>query len=56
LTALNAVNDGMSRALYTGYVDPEVELPKFIEDLKAAGLETVQAEVEKQYAAWKAAK
>ena len=46
LTAVNAVNDGMSRALYTGYVDPEVELPKFIADLKAAGLDTIKAEVQ----------
>lgn len=56
LTAVNAVNDGMSRALYTGYVDPEVELPKFIADLKAAGFDTIKAEVQKQYDAWKAAK
>ncbi len=56
LTAVNAVNDGMSRALWTGYVDPEVELPKFIADLKAAGFDTIFAEVQKQYDAWKAAK
>jgi putative aldouronate transport system substrate-binding protein len=54
LTAVNAVNDAMSRALWTGYVDPEVELPKFIEDLKAAGFDTIFAEVQKQYDAWKA--
>jgi putative aldouronate transport system substrate-binding protein len=40
--------------LFTGYVDPAVELPKYIEALKAAGLDTVKAEVEKQYAEWKA--
>jgi putative aldouronate transport system substrate-binding protein len=56
LTALNAVVDGMNRALMTGYVDPAVELPKYIDALKAAGLDTVKAEVEKQYTAWKAAK
>jgi putative aldouronate transport system substrate-binding protein len=56
LTALTAVVDGMSRALLTGYVDPAVELPKYIEALKAAGFDTVKAEVEKQYDAWKAAK
>jgi putative aldouronate transport system substrate-binding protein len=56
LTAVNAVVDGMGRALFTGYVDPEVELPKYIEALKAAGLETVLAEVQKQYDAWKVAK
>ncbi|HNT77732.1 MAG TPA: DUF3502 domain-containing protein, partial [Anaerolineae bacterium] len=52
----NAVRDGMQRALLTGYVDPEVELPKYIADLKAAGLDTIKAEVEKQYAEWKAKK
>jgi putative aldouronate transport system substrate-binding protein len=56
LTALTAVATGTTRALFTGYVDPAVELPKYIEDLKTAGLDTVKAEVEKQYAAWKAAK
>ena len=44
------------RALLTGYVDPAVELPKYIDALKAAGLDTVKAEVEKQYDAWKATK
>jgi len=56
LTAVNAVFDGMNRALQTGYVDPAVELPKFVADLKAAGLDTIKAEVEKQYAEWKAKK
>jgi putative aldouronate transport system substrate-binding protein len=54
LTAVNAINDAMSRALWTGYVDPEVELPKFIADLDAAGFDTIFAEVQKQYDAWKA--
>ena len=54
LTAITAVSDGVHRALLTGYVDPAVELPKYIDALKAAGLETVKAEVEKQYDAWKA--
>jgi putative aldouronate transport system substrate-binding protein len=56
LTAITAVAEGTSRALLTGYVDPETELPKFIDDLKAAGFDTVKAEVESQYEAWKAAK
>lgn len=56
LTAIAAVADGMNRALLTGYVDPAVELPKYIDALKAAGLDTVMAEVEKQYEAWKATK
>ena len=56
LTALVAVADGVSRALRTGYVDPSVELPKYIEALKAAGLDTVIAEIQTQYDAWKATK
>ncbi|RIK52601.1 MAG: hypothetical protein DCC57_09640 [Chloroflexi bacterium] len=56
ITAITAVADGTARALLTGYVDPATELPKFIEDLKAAGFDTVKAEVEAQYEAWKAAK
>ena len=56
LTAVNAVNDGMSQALYTGYVDPEVELPKLIQALKDAGFEAIYDEVVKQYEAWKATK
>jgi putative aldouronate transport system substrate-binding protein len=56
LTAVTAVAEGTTRALLTGYVDPEVELPKFIENLKAAGFDTIKSEVEAQYEAWKAAK
>jgi putative aldouronate transport system substrate-binding protein len=56
LTAIAAVADGVHRALMTGYVDPETELPKYIADLKAAGIDTVQAEVQRQYEEWKAAK
>jgi putative aldouronate transport system substrate-binding protein len=54
LTAVTAVAEGTTRALLTGYVDPATALPQFIEDLKAAGFDTVKAEVEAQYAAWKA--
>jgi putative aldouronate transport system substrate-binding protein len=56
LTAVNAVYDGTDSALFTGYVDPAEVLPTYIEDLEAAGLGAVKAEVEKQYAAWKATK
>jgi putative aldouronate transport system substrate-binding protein len=54
LTAITAVADGTTRALLTGYVDPAVELSNFIEALKAAGIDTVKAEVQTQYDAWKA--
>jgi putative aldouronate transport system substrate-binding protein len=56
LTALDAVTGGTSRALYTGYVDPEEVLPTYISDLKAAGLDTLLTEVRAQYDAWKVAK
>ncbi len=56
ITALQSVVDGMQRALFTGNVDPSVELPKYIQGLKDAGLDKVKAEIEKQYADWKAKK
>jgi putative aldouronate transport system substrate-binding protein len=55
ITALNAVVDGSQRALMTGYVDPVTELPTFLQALKDAGLDTILAEVQRQYAEWKAA-
>lgn len=56
LTAVNAAADGVERALMTGYVDPAVELPAYIESLKSAGFDAVYAEVQAQYEAWEAAK
>jgi putative aldouronate transport system substrate-binding protein len=55
ITALQAVVDGSQRALMTGYVDPAVELPKFLQAMKDAGLDKILAEVQKQYTEWKAA-
>ena len=54
LTAMKPVTDGMERALLTGYVDPDVELPKYLQALKDAGFDAVKAEVQKQYTEWKA--
>jgi len=59
IAAVTSVVDGGQRALTTGYVDPAdpaVGLQKYIADLKAAGLDKVIAEVQKQYTAWKTAK
>jgi len=56
VTATQAVVDGSQRALLVGSVDPATALPQFITDLKAAGLEKIIAEVQKQYDAWKVAK
>lgn len=56
ITALNAVVDTYWTPLLYGYIDPATELPKFIEELKAAGIDTVKEEVQRQYDAWKAIK
>ena len=45
-----------SSSLLTGAVDPSTALPQYISDLKAAGLDEIKADVEKQYNEWKAAK
>jgi len=55
ITAVNALVLGSQRALLTGYVDPATALPKYIADLKAAGLDKIIAEIQKQYSVWKAA-
>ena len=56
LTAVDAVTSGTQKGLFTGYIDPDEVLFGYISDLKDAGLDTVKAEVENQYAAWKEAK
>ena len=53
--AVNNVQDAMNRSLLTGAVDPAAALPKYIADLKSAGLDVLKADIERQYAAWKAA-
>lgn len=52
--AVNNVQDAMNRSLLTGAVDPSTALPQYISDLKAAGLDDIKADIEKQYAEWKA--
>ena len=39
--------------LMTGSVDPDVELPKFLSEMKAAGIDKVQAEIQRQLTEWK---
>lgn len=56
ITALNAVIDAYWTPLLYGYIDPATELPKFIDELKAAGVDKVKAEVQRQYDDWKATK
>ena len=54
--SVNNVQDAMNRSLLTGAVDPATALPQYISDLKAAGLDEIKADIEKQYNEWKAAK
>ena len=56
LAAVINVQDAMNRSLLTGAVDPSTALPQYISDLKAAGLDELKADIEKQYNEWKAAK
>jgi putative aldouronate transport system substrate-binding protein len=41
-------------SLMTGSVDPDTELPKFLSELKSAGIDQMQAELQKQLDSWKA--
>lgn len=43
------------KLFYTGSVDPAIEMPKFLEAQKAAGVDKIIAEMQKQYDAWRAA-
>ena len=38
----------------TGSVDPDEQLPKFLSELKEAGIDEVQADLQKQLTDWKA--
>ncbi|EKD87893.1 MAG: extracellular solute-binding protein family 1, partial [uncultured bacterium] len=48
---VNVINEYLP-SLQTGSVDPEVELPKFIEKLKAAGLDKIIAAKQAQLDEW----
>lgn len=56
ITSVQAVVDAYWTPLLYGYIDPATELPKFIEELKAAGIDKIKAEVQKQYDEWKASR
>ncbi|MFC4301830.1 ABC transporter substrate-binding protein [Cohnella boryungensis] len=56
LAAVQNVKGEFWSALMTGTVDPEDYLPKAIEKFKAAGLDVIIAEAQKQLDEWKAAK
>ncbi|NLE82730.1 MAG: ABC transporter substrate-binding protein, partial [Rhodococcus sp.] len=56
VVALNNIADGMNRAILTGATDPTTAIPDYVDQLKAAGLDDVLAELQSQYDAWKIAK
>ncbi|GGG06114.1 ABC transporter substrate-binding protein [Paenibacillus abyssi] len=55
VAAVRNVYDQYRKALETGTVDPVIELPKYIKQLKAAGIDKIIAEKQKQLDAWAAA-
>lgn len=55
LAALDTVSAKYRRGLECGSLDPETELPKFIEELKSAGIDDVIAEKQAQLDEWAAA-
>lgn len=56
IATLSNIKDQYVDALNTGAVDPAVELPKFLEELEAAGMQTVIDEKQAQLDAWIASK
>lgn len=56
LTALQNVMDQYMKVLETGTVDPDEKLPEFISKLKAAGIDKVIAEKQRQLDEWAANK
>jgi putative aldouronate transport system substrate-binding protein len=56
VAAVNNVINQYTGAIFTGSIDPEVAVPKFIAALKAAGSEKIIAEKQKQLDAFVAAK
>lgn len=56
VASITNINTQYRNSLRFGAVDPKVVAPQFISKLKAAGLQTVIVEVQKQLDAWAAAK
>jgi putative aldouronate transport system substrate-binding protein len=52
LTAVINVYNEYGKGLDTGTLDPATDLPKYIEAMKAAGIDTIIAEKQKQLDAW----
>ena len=56
IAAINNLVDAYHRALMTGSADPETVIPEYVEQMKAAGLDAVMADIQRQYDEWKAGK
>lgn len=56
VAAISAISREFYPAIMTGSVDPNEYLPKAMEKMKAAGLDKVIAEAQKQFDKWKAEK
>ena len=56
IAALKFIKDKYEKVLTTGTVDPAVEVPKLIEEAKAAGIDKVVAEAQRQFDAFLAGK
>jgi putative aldouronate transport system substrate-binding protein len=55
LAACNAVRDEFFAVIDCGAADPDAEIPKFVDKLKAAGLDRLLAAKQEQLDAWVAA-
>ena len=53
LEAVDAVLEEFTRSLYTGLVDTDEYVPKFINKLESAGIDKVKEELERQLNEWK---
>jgi putative aldouronate transport system substrate-binding protein len=56
LAQVDAVVKQYGAPIFAGQIDPATAIPEFREQLKAAGIDAVVAEVQKQLDAWKATK
>lgn len=56
VAAIKVIREKYWSVLTTGTVDPAVEVPKMIDEMEAAGLREVQAEAQRQFDAFLAAK
>ena len=54
MAALNNVAESYYNALLTGGLNPDTALPEFISRLKAAGIDALRQDVQRQYDQWKA--